>query len=194
MKSSVNGKIIAITGIVLILTALILFRNREKTVFPSSEKKEKSEHHLSSPAKENVSPSLLIRIELLKKKVAANPNDVYSIKSLAQLLMDSHKPDEAIFYFNKGLERQPTNDSLLLDLAVCYFNLKKYGKAMEATEKILKRNTKHSTALLNKGIILAVQNKNDSAKVVFKRVVSIAPNSNEAKQAEGFLVQLRKQQ
>ena len=191
MKSFLNRKAIAISGIALILTAVILFRGQKRIIpVPEVPHIEHNEGHVDPPSKENASPSLIGHIEQLKKKVAANPGDAASVKALAQLLMDSHKTSEAILYFNRGLELQPNNDSLLLDLSVCYFTEKRYDKAMDATERILKRDKNHRRALLNKGVILAVQKKNEPAGKIFRRVIAMAPQSEEAKQAASYLAEV----
>lgn len=146
-----------------------------------------------APSKENVTKSFTDHVEMLKKKIARNPNDIQTLKTLAQWLMDAHKTEEAIGYFERGVKLQPRNDSLLLDLSVCYFRLHRYEKSLSTTDRILQLYPDHLRALLNKGAIFAAMNKKNEAIAAWNRLLKRSPRSEEARQAEEYLVQLRKQ-
>jgi tetratricopeptide (TPR) repeat protein len=191
MKLPVNTKIISIVGILSVIVIIILFRGQKKVIErPDPLPPEHPSAPMLPPSKENVSKSLFDHIDMLKKKVDTHPGDIHSIKSLAQLLMDSHRTDEAISYFEQGLKLQPLSDSLLLDLSVCYFEKKEYAKAMQTTERILKYNKNNIRGLLNKGVIFAVQKKNEEAAKNFHKVIELSPKSAEAKQAQNYLIEL----
>ncbi|MEW6060800.1 MAG: tetratricopeptide repeat protein, partial [Bacteroidota bacterium] len=92
-----------------------------------------------------------------------------------------------------GVKLQPHNDSLLLDLSVCYFQLHWYEKAMQTTEQILRRHPQHPRALLNKGVLFAVQNKPNEATITWNRLINHSPGTEEAEQARQYLAQLKRQ-
>lgn len=172
------------------IAAVLVFRTGPKNIEPNVQEHQTSET-LTAPSKENVSPSFREHIELLKKKVTAHPHDVQTLKTLAQWLMDAHKTEEAVVYFEQGVKLQPKNDSLLLDLSVCYFQLHQYDKAMQATDRILQFHKNHPRALLNKGVIYAAQNKPSDAAGIWKKLAQRFPESEEAQQAQQYLAQLR---
>lgn len=146
----------------------------------------------TAPSKTNVTPSYSERVEQLKKSVAENPSNAPHLIALAQLLMDGHQNKEAIRYFEKGEKLQPKNDSLLLDLSVCYFNEREYANALKTTEKILSLYPGHPRALYNKGAIYAAMNRNDEAVAVWKVLLRTAPESEEAKSVRGHISMLEK--
>ncbi|MBI2427625.1 MAG: tetratricopeptide repeat protein [Ignavibacteriales bacterium] len=145
-----------------------------------------------TPSKENVNRSFVDHVDMLKKRLASDPNDIQTLKTLAQWLMDAHKTEEAIVYFERGIHLEPKNDSLLLDLSVCYFQIHQYDSAMKVTERILKYHPDHRRALLNQGSIFAAQNKMTDAARVWSRLIKRSPETEEARQAGEYLAQVRK--
>jgi tetratricopeptide (TPR) repeat protein len=99
-------------------------------------------------------------------------------------LMDGHQTAEAIRYFEQAVSIQPKNDTLLFDLSVCYYNEKKYDKAMEITEKILRFKKDNPKALYNKAMLLATKGNSLEAEKVLKHLIEVAPQSDEAVQAK----------
>lgn len=178
------------TGILLIL----MFRNSPKvTEAVPSEKTLQKPPVMDVPSKTNVVSGFTEQVEELKRSAAKQPKNAAHLIALAQLLMDGHQNKEAIVYFEKAALLQPKNDSLLLDLSVCYFNEKEYAAALKITERILSRGKDVSRALYNKGAILATQGKKTEALSVWKDLLKRAPNSEEAKTVRGHMSLLEKQ-
>lgn len=187
-------KLLITVLIVACIAALLFFRSGPRKVGPVVSSNELHDPELrTAPSRENVSKSFIDHIELLKKNVASNPNDVRSLTTLAQWLMDAHRTEEAITYFERGLQLQPKNDSLLLDLSVCYFQIHQYDKAMNATDRILQFRPDHPRAMLNKGAIYAAQNSPDAAAATWNRLIRRSPDTEEAALAKRYLAQLRGQ-
>ncbi len=173
--------------------AVILLRNTPRYVqTPPRELLTEKPPVLEVPSKSNVSSSFTVRVEQLKKSVNANPANASHLIALAQLLMDGHSNKEAITYFERAAVLQPMNDSLLLDLSVCYFNEHLYDKALRITEKILAKNKYHVRALYNKGSILATINRTTEAVTVWKTLIRHHPQSEEARTAAGNISLLEK--
>lgn len=188
-------KIILPAFILIIAAAIVLFRSTPTRVesVPENRRVPVAKEAMVFPSKENVSKAFLDHVEMLKKKLAAKPNDLSTLKTLGQWLMDAHRIEEAITYFERGVKLQPHNDSLLLDLSVCYFQLHRYEKAMQTTEQILRRHPQHPRALLNKGVLFAVQNKPNEATTIWNRLINHSPGTEEAEQARQYLAQLKRQ-
>ncbi|MFA6467992.1 MAG: tetratricopeptide repeat protein [Bacteroidota bacterium] len=174
--------------------ALILFRNSPRIAptgltesFPEKPSK------LEMPSSSNVAASFAERIARLKKSVDEHPKNAAHRIALAQLLMDGHRTMEAIQYFEQAAVLQPSNDSLLLDLSVCYFNEKQYAHALRVTTKILVRDKNNSRALYNKGAILATMGRKTEAITAWKELLQNAPKSEEAKTVREHISLLEKQ-
>ncbi len=166
--------------------AFILLRNRHaiETAPEPVQSVTKGVPNETAPSKENVVPVYQEKVNQLKVSVEKNPSNAAHIASLARLLMDGHQTSDAIRYFEQAIILQPKNDSLLFDLSVCYYNEKKYDKAMETTEKILRFKKDNPKALYNKAMLLATKGNTGEAEKVLKHLIDIAPNSDEAVQAK----------
>lgn len=138
----------------------------------------------NAPTKANVVPVYQEKVDQLKASIKKNPSNTAHIASLARLLMDGHQTSDAIRYFEQAIILQPKNDSLLFDLSVCYYNEKKYDKAMETTEKILRIKKDNPKALYNKAMLLATKGNTGEAEKLLKHLIDIAPTSDEAVQAK----------
>lgn len=187
----------AVLGIGII--ALILFRNTPQFVeqapaasgigapaFPAKPPV------MDLPSASNVVPGFSERIDELRRSAEQHPKNAAHLIALAQLLMDGHRAKDAIMYYEKAALLQPKNDSLLLDLSVCYFNEKQYDKALQTTERILRFEADNSHALYNKGAILATIGRKKEAAAVWKDLLKRRPDSEEAKTVRGHLSMLEK--
>lgn len=178
------------TAVLLIGAVISVLLLRNTPEFSSTQKEPEMSTTppvMEVPSKTNVTPSFTQQVSELKASIEKNPSNAAHIITLAQLLMDGHQNKEAIAYFEKAALIQPSNDSILLDLAVCYFNEKQYDRSMQATERILRMKKDHPRALYNKGAILATLEKKEEAAAVWKRLVQVAPNSEEARSVVGHL-------
>ena len=188
MKKNIGFSILLI--IVLCAgVAFILLRNRHTVELTSSSSEQSVNAEVpkeAAPSKENVVPIYQEKVNQLKASVEKNPSNAAHIASLARLLMDGHQTSEAIRYFERAILIQPKNDSLFFDLSVCYFTEKKYDKAMETTEKILRFKKNHPKALYNKAMILATKGNAAEAEKTLQYLITVAPQSDEAAQAKGF--------
>ncbi len=164
----------------------ILLRNRHsvETVQPLVQSDTTAFPTETTPSKQNVVPVYQEKVDQLKASVEKNPTNVAHITALARLLMDGHQTSEAIRYFDKAIVLQPKNDSLLFDLSVCFYNEKKYDKALEITERILRFKKDNPKALYNKAMLYATKGNTPEAEKILKYLMEVAPNSTEALQAK----------
>jgi cytochrome c-type biogenesis protein CcmH/NrfG len=146
-----------------------------------------------TPSKENVSKELVHEIEGLKKLVKDNPNSASGIKSvlqLANLLFDSHKPEEAIQYYKTVLQREPKNIDARLDLSVCYYNLGRLDEAIAETKQILSLKPDHTGALYNMGALEATRGNTIEAAKWWNKVIALDANGVDAQRAKEALSKL----
>ena len=175
---------------ILIIVSNSFFRNHSSDVGSSAlVSKEFSSRSTSTdiPSKRNVNEAFALQVERLRLAVEKPPDNVFHLTMLARLLMDGHKAGDAIPYFEQAVRVQPKNDSLLLDLSVCYSIAKNYAAALSTTDRLLQHNAANLTALYNKGALLATLGKTADAGRVWKKILTIAPESNEAQKAKAGL-------
>ncbi len=178
----------AAAGIIVFST--LVFRNRPREVTKQEAIPNEMSAHPpigDSPSKNNVNQTYVSRVEDLKKSIEANPRNVYHLAVLARLLMDGHQAADAIPYFERAVRIQPKNDSLLLDLSVCYSIVKNYDASLTVTGRLLSQDPANLTALYNQGALLATLGKSDEAARSWKKILTLAPHSDEAKKATSGL-------
>lgn len=189
-------KIQILISFLAVLSVLVIVLSRNAPHYDeqkSAQKGEEAPAEFNPPSKSNVAPAFTARVEELKQSVQKNPKNAPHLILLAQLLMDGHQNKEAIVYFEKAALIQPANDSLLLDLSVCYFNDRQYEKALKTTDRILSRDRYHSRALYNKGAILASIDRKKEAVSVWNVLLQHHPESDEAKTVREHISMLEKQ-
>ncbi len=139
------------------------------------------------PSKKNVNEAFGQQVQRLQLSVEKHPDNVFHLAMLARLLMDGHQAGDAITYFERAVRVQPKNDSLLLDLSVCYSVVNKYDAALSVTDRLLQHNPANLTALYNKGALLATLGKTADAGRAWKKILNAAPESEEARKAKAGL-------
>lgn len=129
----------------------------------------------------------LNEINSLKSMVSNNPNDLGSLLKLAHLLNDSGFYQKAIENYNKYLEKNSTNVDVIIDMGVCYYQLRKYDIAIKTMEKGISLNPKHQIAHFNLGIVNSAKGDHDNAIKFWKQAVEINPTSNIGIKAQSLL-------
>lgn len=126
-------------------------------------------------------------IDNLEKIIANNPKDTTSLLKLAHLYHDSGISDKAIITYEKYLKFNDKNLDAIVDMGVCYFDLKNYAKAEEIFLSAYKVNKLHQIALLNLGVVNLVQGKTDLAKNWFNECIKVNPLSDISQRAKKIL-------
>jgi TolA-binding protein len=203
-----NGVLVNLTRIYLIIGALIILGIVGILVFTPSGQEEKQPAASAmppghpdvggaeggapgQPSKSNVRQDFLQALEDLKTKVDKAPaKDTSGVMQLARMLFDSHKMAEAIPYFERYLNVDKRNTTVMLDLSIAYYSIQKPGKAMEVTEQILKIDPRNTTAMYNIGALHAEAGKKDEAKSVWQNLIDRYPKSEDAARAKEALGKL----
>ena len=128
------------------------------------------------------------RLADLESQAKARPEDANVRLELANLYYDAERFDLAVPWYLDTLAITPRNVGASTDLAVCYFYTNQVDQAIAQIERSLKLDPNHAKTLLNQGIILA-QGKGDlpGATASWKRVLEVAPNSEEGQFAQKLL-------
>jgi len=163
----------------VILIASGTFRRPKRE---DSEIKKSLENNVNSA--EITAPNKISSLEVIVKN---NPNDLNSLLQLAHLLNDSGFYNKAITNYKKYLEKDSTNVDILIDLGVCYYQLKDYSSAIKTMKKGVALNPKHQIANFNLGIVTATNGNNDEAIKYWQIAININPSSDIGKKAQNLL-------
>ena len=129
----------------------------------------------------------LNEIKSLETMVSNNPNDLGSLLKLAHLLNDSGFYQKAIENYSKYLEKNSTNVDVIIDMGVCYYQLRNYDTAIKTMEKGILLNPKHQIAHFNLGIVNSAKGNHDEAVKYWKKAVDLNPTSNIGTKAQSLL-------
>lgn len=168
-------------GILLILViALEFFPSRDQqTTQPTS----------TTPQAPAANMQLISQINDLEKRVAANPNDMQSLVTLANVCQDGRFFDKAVVWYRKYLEKNPRDANARVDMGICYFETSNLEEARKEMEMALKYEPKHVAAHFNLGIVNLRAEKVQESNEWFKKTIALAPNSDMGQQAKQILEQ-----
>ena len=139
----------------------------------------------AAPAQQSAPPPLdQARVTALQQQISAEPRNAALRVELANLFFDSERFAEAQPWYESALELDPKNISASTDLAIAYFYQGQADRALAQLDRSLAIDPNHVKSLLNQGIVRA-RGKQDMAGAVesWERVVSVAPDSEEARLA-----------
>jgi tetratricopeptide (TPR) repeat protein len=129
----------------------------------------------------------LNNIKSLENVVENNPNDLNSLLQLSHLLNDSGFYDKAITNYKKYLEKNSTNVDVIIDMGVCYYQLKDFDAAIKTMKKGVALDPNHQIANFNLGIVSSANGNHDEAVKYWKLAVNINPSSDIGKKAQNLL-------
>jgi tetratricopeptide (TPR) repeat protein len=132
------------------------------------------------------------RIAQLEQQATAEPTNATVRTQLGNLYFDAERPDLAIPWYQAALELDPKDADVSTDLGVSYYYTNQPDKALQQFEHSLSVDSAHLKTLLNQGIVRAFGKQDlDGAAESWRRVVEIAPNSEEGRRAQQGLDGLR---
>lgn len=124
----------------------------------------------------------------LEAAALADPDDAVSRAALGDLYYRSHSFDLAIPWLEEALVLQPGDLDTSTNLGVSYFYSGRPELAIEQFERSLAIDPDHAQTLLNVGIVRAFGLDDvEGAKVVWERVIEVAPDGREARAASEAL-------
>ncbi|MGE5410413.1 MAG: tetratricopeptide repeat protein [Clostridiales bacterium] len=129
----------------------------------------------------------LQKINDLESAVKKDTTNYSSILELAHRLNDSGFYERAIPYYRMYLRANPKNVDVLVDLGVCFFELKQFDNAKAVMRKGWSINPRHQIANFNLGIVNFSAGQLDSAKIWWRRAIEIDPNSEIGKKSKELL-------
>lgn len=121
----------------------------------------------------------------LQKVANAEPKNSAVRAELGNLYFDAERFDQAIPWYESALKLSPSSVEISTDLGVSYLYTQQTDRAIAQFENSIKIDPKHLKTWLNIGIAKAMV-KNDPAggEAAWRKVIEIAPGSEEAKRAQ----------
>ena len=128
------------------------------------------------------------QVQALRNVVEKDPKNAVARAQLANLYYDAGRYGDAIKWYSESLALNPKDVSVSTDLGVSYYYNNQPDEAIKQLEHALQVDPKHTKALLNMGVVRAFGKQDlKGATEVWRRLVEIAPDSLEGRQAKQAL-------
>lgn len=127
-------------------------------------------------------------VQALTTIVKNDPKNLDAVLKLANTYFDAEHWDEAIQWYQRGVELDPKNPDSRTDLGISLYQTNRLDEALTQFEQSLKISPQHSKAMLHKGIVLAFGKRDlKAAATEWEKVVTLAPDSAEGQAARRAL-------
>ncbi len=145
---------------------------------------------MENPTGENVSEEVKHKLDVMKKDVDANPDDTLKIREYADFLAAAHRPDEALVYYQKLLNKDKSRKDIYFAVTFIYYNQKNLTKAEEITKQMSKLFPNDPMVLYNLGAIEATKGNKDKARTHWNELIERYPNDKTTELAKSSLTKL----
>lgn len=130
-------------------------------------------------------------IDTLKQALALAPDDVDSLKLIANLLVAANREAEAQSYIAKLPQGTTMDPNTLLNVGIKAFNEGKMDQALAEFERVVKENPNLADAYWYRALVYLNQGKNAQAKADLQKLLELDPNNKYAKDAKDMLKELK---
>ena len=131
------------------------------------------------------------QVQALRNVVDRDPKNAVARAQLGNLYYDAGRYTDAIKWYAESIALNPKDVSVSTDLGVSYYYNNQPDLAIKQLEHSLQVDPKHTKALLNMGVVRAFGKQDlKGATEIWRRLVEIAPESPEGRQARQALESL----
>ncbi len=128
----------------------------------------------------------------LERATLQDPKNRAAWVELGNAYFDSNQAQKAVTAYAKALALQGDDPNVLTDQGVMFRELGQFDKAVANFQKAQKLDPKHLQSLFNLGIVYANDlHKLPEAQAAWNRIITLAPDSQQAGQARQALAQLK---
>lgn len=145
---------------------------------------------MQNPSSSNVSEEVKHKIEVMKKDVDSNPSDTLKMREYADFLVAAHKPDEALIYYQKILEKDKSRKDIYFSMTFLYYNQGNLIKAEEITKQMLTLFPDDPMVIYNVGAIEATKGNKDKARQIWTKLIQTYPYDKTSELAKNSLNKL----
>jgi cytochrome c-type biogenesis protein CcmH/NrfG len=142
-----------------------------------------------APAASQAAPPLdESRASAMKTTAEQNPTDAVTRVQLGNLYFDAGRFQDAAQWYEAALKITPKDVNVSTDLGISYYYMNDADKALAQFDKSLAIDPSHAKTMLNVGIVRAFGKQDlKGAAEAWQKVISMAPNSEEARAAKQAL-------
>ncbi|MEO8033456.1 MAG: tetratricopeptide repeat protein [Acidobacteriota bacterium] len=126
------------------------------------------------------------QIEVLKARIASNPDDAEALAQLGNMYMDAGKYPQATDYYERALKLHE-DSNLRTDLGICYKESGQMEKSLAAFEQVVRDKPDQWQALFNKAVVLADMKRFDEARSVAAKLKQMRPEDGEVQKLDAAL-------
>jgi tetratricopeptide (TPR) repeat protein len=131
------------------------------------------------------------QVRALQTVAEGDPKNAVARAQLGNLYFDAGRYTDAIRWYTESLAINPKDVNVSTDLGVSYYYTNQPDLALKQLDQSLKIDPTHTKTLLNMGVVRAFGKRDlEGATEVWRRLVEIAPNSVEGRQAREALESL----
>jgi tetratricopeptide (TPR) repeat protein len=145
---------------------------------------------MQDPSGSNVSEEVKHKIEVMKKDVDANLNDTLKIREYADFLAAAHKPEEALVYYQKIIDKDKTRKDVFFAITFVHYTKGDFVKAEEVTLKMLQLFPGDPMVRYNWGAIEATKGNKEKAREIWTKLIKDNPDDKTSELARGSLNKL----
>ena len=145
---------------------------------------------MQNPSSSNVSEEVKHKIDVMKKYVDANPSDTLKIREYADFLAAAHKPDEALMYYQKIIDKDKKRRDIYFSLTFIYYTKGDLVKAEEISYQMLKLFPGDPMVNYNIGAIEATKGNKDKAREIWTKLIQDNPDDPTSELAKNSLNKL----
>jgi tetratricopeptide (TPR) repeat protein len=145
---------------------------------------------IQNPSGSNVSEEVKHKIDVMKKDVDANPNDTLKMREYADFLAAAHKPEEALSYYQKIIDKDKKRKDVYFAITFVYYTKGDFVKAEEVTQTMLKLFPGDPMANYNLGAIEATKGNKEKAREIWTKLINENPNDKTSELAKSSLNKL----
>jgi tetratricopeptide (TPR) repeat protein len=128
------------------------------------------------------------KVQALRADAERDAKNALARTQLGNLYYDAGRYTDAIKWYSESLAIAPNDVNVSTDLGVSYYYNNQPDLAIKQLEQSLKIDPKHTKSLLNLGVVRAFGKQDlKGAAEVWQRLVEIAPESPEGRQARQAL-------
>lgn len=147
-------------------------------------------HGMTNPNSSNVSEEVKHKLDVMKKDVDAHPNDTLKIREYADFLFSAHRPEEALTYYQKILDKDNKRKDIYFSITFLYYNQKNLVKAEEVTRTMANLFPDDAMVMYNLGAIEATKGNKDEARKIWEKLIKTHPNDKTTELANSSLKKL----
>lgn len=178
---------VAIPAFAILIIALLFWKNQDPQPLASEAGGAAQEQGVPNMA---AMQSVHETLERLKQRLAADPNDLVAIDSLASMYTIAGSYEKAIQFYERHLAIEPDNTDTKMMLAHSYFQLQRLDDAMKVVQGVLKNEPTNALALFNLGVIYSSQGKQKEATQHLQIIIDTYPGTEWANRAQQLIHEL----